>query len=79
MKKRPFLFPVIVVLVAAAFPIFNLIWRPPATTKLADAKKGDPLFAAAAAVFQTKCAHCHIRDVAFLQTLTGEYEGKPVS
>ena len=38
MKKRLFLFLVIVILVAVAFPISNLIWKPPASTKLAEAK-----------------------------------------
>lgn len=60
MRKRLLVLVCILVAAALAVPVINLISGKPTGTPLASKNASDPELARAAAIFEAKCAHCHV-------------------
>ncbi len=60
MKTRLLVVLFVVVLAAVAVPLINLVAGKPSGTALTSQKTSDPVLAQVTAVFEPKCAHCHV-------------------
>lgn len=58
--KKLLLLGVVVIVVALAFPVLNLVIKPDNGGRIAGLRPGDPDFAPVAAVLEAKCAGCHV-------------------
>ncbi len=60
MRKKLLLLLCVVVAIALAVPLINLVAGKPSGTALAAKKASDPTLARVAQVLEAKCAHCHV-------------------
>ncbi|HEY5910336.1 MAG TPA: cytochrome c peroxidase [Verrucomicrobiae bacterium] len=60
MRKKLLIVAVVIVAAVLAVPLMNLMIGKPSGTALAAKKASDPALARVVAVFEAKCAHCHV-------------------